>query len=168
MYIVTQLLSKKERDELQQTFMALDKNADGKLSREELIEGYTTIYGNIERANKEVEIIMDKVDVDHNGYIDYSGMWSLILITRIIEFLIASTNKKKLLSRENLSRAFQLFDKDGSGTISAEEIKQILGIGKRFAEDVWLKVIGEVDQNSDGQISFEEFERMMNKFLEIA
>ena len=73
MYIVTQLLSKKEREELQQTFMALDKNADGKLSREELIEGYTTIYGNIERANKEVEIIMDKVDVDHNGFIDYSG-----------------------------------------------------------------------------------------------
>ena len=78
MYIVTQLLSKKERDELQQTFMALDKNADGKLSREELVEGYTTIYGDVERASKEVDTIMDKVDVDHNGYIDYSGTKSFL------------------------------------------------------------------------------------------
>ncbi len=74
MYIVTQLLTKKERDELQQTFMALDKNADGKLSRDELIEGYATLYGDRERAMKEVDAIMRKVDVDHNGYIDYSGM----------------------------------------------------------------------------------------------
>eukprot|EP01022_Parablepharisma_sp_SALTPOND_P002413 TRINITY_DN109920_c0_g1_i1.p2 TRINITY_DN109920_c0_g1~~TRINITY_DN109920_c0_g1_i1.p2 ORF type:complete len:100 (-),score=22.20 TRINITY_DN109920_c0_g1_i1:47-346(-) len=92
-----------------------------------------------------------------------------------VEYLIASTNKKKVLSKDTLKRAFQLFDKvqrgselgqDGSGTISADEIKQILGIGKRFAEDVWSKVIGEVDQNSDGQISFEEFEKMMNCFLD--
>ena len=73
MYIVTQLMSKKERENLQQVFMALDKNADGKLSREELIEGYTTIYGDAERAIKEVNSIMEKVDSDHNNYIDYSG-----------------------------------------------------------------------------------------------
>jgi len=73
MYIVTQLMNKKEKDELQQTFMALDKNADGKLSREELVEGYTTIYGSKDQAIKEVDALMNKVDVDHNGYIDYSG-----------------------------------------------------------------------------------------------
>ena len=74
MYIVTNFLGKTERDELQQTFMALDKNADGKLSREELIEGYIEMYGSIEQAEKEVEIIMNNVDVDHNGFIDYSGI----------------------------------------------------------------------------------------------
>lgn len=92
-------MDKKEKEVLQQTFMALDKNADGKLSREELLEGYTAIYGNIEHANQEVEQIMKNVDSDNNGYIDYS------------EFLMASTNKKKLLSKENLKKAFDLFDK---------------------------------------------------------
>ena len=99
MYIATQLVGKKEKEELQQTFTALDKNADGKLSREELIEGYTIIYGNAEKAIKEVEIIMKNVDVDRNGYIEYS------------EFLLASINKKELLSKENLKKAFQLFDR---------------------------------------------------------
>ena len=52
--------------------MALDKNADGKLSREELVEGYTKMCGSQEQAEKEVDIIMANVDVDHNGFIDYS------------------------------------------------------------------------------------------------
>lgn len=161
MYIVTQLMSKGEKEKLQQTFMALDKNADGKLSREELIQGYTEMYMDPDQAVKEVDNIMKNVDVDRNGYIDYSGTLYIL----IVEFLLASTNKKKLLSKENLRKAFQLFDKDKSGLISAEEIKVILGLGKKFSEDVWMKVISEVDQNSDGQISFEEFEKMMSKFL---
>lgn len=41
----------------------------------------------------------------------------------------------------------------------------ILGFGQRFSENVWEEVIKEVDQNSDGQISYEEFSSMMNKFL---
>lgn len=99
MYIVTQLVGKKEKAELQQTFTALDKNADGKLSKEELIEGYTTIYGDPKLAAKEVDQIMANVDVDHNGFIDYS------------EFLVASMNKKQLLSKANLQKAFNLFDR---------------------------------------------------------
>lgn len=79
---------------------------------------------------------------------------------------MASVNKTSLLSKENLKRAFQLFDKDGGGTISADEVKTILGFGKQFSEKVWEQVIAQVDQNSDGQISFEEFEKMMAKFLQ--
>lgn len=74
MYIATQLMGKKEKEDLQQTFTALDKNADGKLSREELIEGYQKIYGSVEKAKEEVDIIMANVDADHNGFIDYSGI----------------------------------------------------------------------------------------------
>jgi calcium-dependent protein kinase len=66
-------MGKKEKEELQETFTALDKNADGKLSREELIEGYKKIHGSEGKAKEEVDIIMNNVDADHNGYIDYSG-----------------------------------------------------------------------------------------------
>jgi len=154
MYIVTQLVGKKEKAELQEVFASLDKNADGKLSKKELIEGYTNIYGNAEKAAKEVDQIMNNADVDRNGFIDYS------------EFLAASMDKKQLLSKQNLKKAFDLFDRDGSGYISAEEVKTILGIGKQFSEKVWQDLIGEVDQNSDGQISFEEFEKMMKRFMQ--
>ena len=73
MYIGSQLLGKKERNNLIQIFTALDIDADGKLSRDELIEGYKMIYGNQEQIIIEVNTIMKEVDADHNGYIDYSG-----------------------------------------------------------------------------------------------
>ena len=63
--------------------------------------------------------------------------------------------------------AFELFDKDKSGSISANEVKQILGVGKKIgSEEVWIDIIKEVDTNGDGEISFEEFEIMMTKLLD--
>jgi len=107
MYIVTQLTSKKEKEELQKTFNALDENGDGKLSRAELIQGYTKTFNDPEIAAKEVDRIMKAVDVDGSGFIDYSGT----IHDLSIEFLLATVNKQKAVSQENLKKAFQLFDK---------------------------------------------------------
>jgi len=54
-----------------------------------------------------------------------------------------------------------MFDKDGSGTISADEIKAVLGQGKALSEEVTKEIMKQVDANGDGQISFEEFTLMM-------
>lgn len=57
-----------------------------------------------------------------------------------------------------------MFDKDGSGTISKDEIKEALGgLDEKIVEDI----IKEVDDNNDGEISFEEFEKMMNKMVSV-
>lgn len=49
----------------------LDLNGDGKLSREELIAGYSKILP-MESAVKEVDKIMKVIDKNDNGDIDYS------------------------------------------------------------------------------------------------
>jgi len=151
-YIVSQLISKEEMQELQAAFKALDTNSDGKLQREELIEGYKKIMGDAE-AEELVDKIMASADTDGSGAIDYS------------EFVTATMNKKKMLSHDKLEAAFNLFDKDGSGFISASEIKQVLGVGKNISEEIWTEIINEVDLNGDGEISFKEFKGMMEKFL---
>jgi len=87
----------------------LDVNHDGKLSRQELVDGYRKIYG--EFAEEEVDKIMRLADIDGSGEIDYS------------EWVMATVNKKKLISEEKLKTAFEFFDKDGSGSISLDEIK---------------------------------------------
>lgn len=73
MFIVSQLMTKKEKDELAQIFMALDKNGDGSLTQQELLEGYNKLYKNQERARSEVKYLMEIADTDNNGTIDYSG-----------------------------------------------------------------------------------------------
>ena len=47
-FIVCQLSNKKEQEELYKTFKAFDKNSDGKISKEELIEGYKKMYKNMD------------------------------------------------------------------------------------------------------------------------
>jgi Ca2+-binding EF-hand superfamily protein len=47
------LAQKDDLVELQKAFKALDKNSDGKLTKDELVEGYRTIFG--EAAELEVD-----------------------------------------------------------------------------------------------------------------
>lgn len=68
---MSQLAQKEDINELQRAFKSLDKNCDGKLNREELIEGYRRIYGDM--ADDEVDLILARVDADGSGEIDYSG-----------------------------------------------------------------------------------------------
>jgi Ca2+-binding EF-hand superfamily protein len=75
--------------ELAKTFEALDSNNDGRLSREELLVGFTAQMGAV-AAEIEVDRIMTTVDMDANGAIDYS------------EFIAASVNKSKLLTKERM------------------------------------------------------------------
>lgn len=150
-FIVSQLASKEEMDQLQKAFKALDINKTGVLSREELLIGYRQLMGDL--AEAEVDRIMLLADTDKSGAIDYS------------EWVVATINKNQLLSDEKMKQAFDLFDKDGGGTISAHEIKDVLGIGKHSTKKIWDEIVGEVDIDGDGEISYEEFKAMMEKLL---
>ena len=149
-FIATQLLSKSEKENLAKIFKALDKNGDGKLSKEEIFDGYENFFGK-HLEKEDLEQMFDSIDIDKSGFIDYS------------EFVVASMNEKQLLTNDKLQQAFRMFDKDGSGFISSDEIKEILGFGKTLSEDAVNEIIKQVDENGDGQISFDEFATMMKK-----
>jgi calcium-dependent protein kinase len=70
------------------------------------------------------------------------------------EWVIATINKQKLLSNDKLEQAFRLFDRDNSGSISADEVKDVLGAGRKIDDEIWKNIILEVDENGDGEISF--------------
>jgi calcium-dependent protein kinase len=67
------------------------------------------------------------------------------------------------LSREKLESAFKAFDTDNSGTISADELKGILGRYHTYEDHIWQDIIREVDTNGDGVIDIREFTEMMLK-----
>ena len=149
-YIASQLLTKSEKENLSKIFKSMDKNGDGKLDKEEILEGYDKFFG---KAMEKQDIIsmFESVDTDHSGFIEYS------------EFIVAAMNEKNVLTNEKLQAAFKMFDKDGSGLISADEIKEVLGFGQTLSEEAVNKIIKQVDENGDGEISFDEFVVMMKK-----
>ena len=96
-YMVLHLTSSEEQGGLLKIFQSLDKNGDGVLSRDEIREAYSTYWEDIEESK--LDAIMENLDIDNSGFIDYT------------EFVIASMNKKKVLSKHNLEIAFDMFDK---------------------------------------------------------
>jgi len=52
---------------------------------------------------KELKQIMDSIDVDKNGKINYT------------EFLASSLSKEELFTTSNILKMFKLLDKDGNG-----------------------------------------------------
>jgi len=152
-FIASQLLSKQEKEQIDRVFRAMDLNGDGKLSKEEIKSGYGEYFGR-SLNDQEVDEMFDKVDADGSGEIEYS------------EFVVATMNEKNLLSNNKLQSAFKMFDKDGGGSISIDEIKQVLSFGQNLDEDVIKKIIDQVDADGDGEISFDEFAQMMLKNIE--
>jgi len=69
--------------------------------------------------------------------------------------------EEQLLTNDKLAAAFKMFDKDGSGMISTDEIKTVLQQGGNISDDALKLIIKQVDENGDGEISFEEFTHMM-------
>ena len=151
-FIINQLITKEEQKELMKTFTEWDKNGDGVLSKEEILEGYRNTYGSADPD--EVDNMIKSVDLDGNGVIDYN------------EFLNCTMNRDKIISKKNLEYAFKAFDKDNSGAISIDEIMLIF---KKTNNDVDIKVfenmIKEADVNGDGEIEFDEFKDIMEKFF---
>lgn len=132
---------------LREAFIKIDTNGDGTLSLAELQQGVSMIPN----VNLQIEGLMDEMDIDKSGRIDYS------------EFLACTIDKNIYMQEERLYAAFKIFDTDNSGTISAVELREILGKeGFSKGEDFWASLIEESDANHDGVIDFNEFLALMS------
>mgnify|MGYP001302056305 CR=1 FL=1 len=148
-YIASQMLSKSKKEDLAKVFKSFDKNGDGRLSMEEVKQGYVEHYGKI-ISDEEVEKMFKAVDADNSGFIDYT------------EFVVAAMNESEMNSNDFLQAAFKMFDKDESGSIGTDNIKQMLGFGENAIKpEVLDQIMKQVDINGDGEISYEEFVTLM-------
>lgn len=148
-FIVNNMATKEEKNELIKTFKALDANGDGKLTREELMNGYR--QKQIAFDSDDLDAMIGTLDNNQSGAIDYT------------EFVAAAIDREKLLSKQRIEACFRLFDKDKSGTISKTELKVMFGGNNKVDDNVWTDLIKEVDINGDGEIEFSEFKEMLMK-----
>eukprot|EP01017_Pseudomicrothorax_dubius_P032473 TRINITY_DN4259_c0_g1_i1.p2 TRINITY_DN4259_c0_g1~~TRINITY_DN4259_c0_g1_i1.p2 ORF type:complete len:211 (-),score=44.33 TRINITY_DN4259_c0_g1_i1:113-745(-) len=148
-YIATQL-SEREIGDLRRLFEKFDVNGDGILTFDELRSG---LVGVNDKTAKEIHAVFDSLDTDKNGFINYT------------EFLAATIEKSTYMKEEKLSAAFRLFDKNGDGKITPEELKSVLGrdeVFKGVDQGYWEQLIREADLDGDGSIDYREFISMMD------
>ncbi|KAJ9559118.1 hypothetical protein OSB04_013732 [Centaurea solstitialis] len=146
--VIAAKLSEEEISGLKRMFKMIDKDNSGCITFEELKEGLSSLGANLDEL--EIRDLMQAADIDNNGSIDYE------------EFVAATLHFNKVYKEDSLYAAFSYFDKDGSGYITVNEIKQSckeLGMDDAQMEEI----IKEADQNNDGRIDYNEFVAMMQK-----
>lgn len=99
--------------QLRKQFEYLDANKDGILSFQD-IKNVLEIHLSPEENQIFLDIVTNMIQHDKNGTIGYS------------EFIAMCISRQKLLSRENLIKAFRQIDADNSGLISIQELKAAL------------------------------------------
>ena len=158
-YLVHNNTQLKEAHEAIKLFNRIDENGDGRITKEELYNGlqhYLNKKG--DELKEEVELIFSHIDADHNGFIEYE------------EFIRAAIDKNYFLSDNFIKFAFSYFDRDGSGNITMEEVKNLFYLNEKNkksseAEKQLKSSFDEIDINHDGSLSFEEFVQMMKNII---
>ena len=146
-FISTQFNLKKEEESLKHVFKAFDKDGKGEISRKDFVEQIEKLYGDV-ISEEILHEFFSTLDLDNSGAISYN------------EFLTSVIDSHKILTEDRLRKAFDMFDKDGSGTLDISEIKQYFGGNDK----TWKRVLKDVDENGDGQVDFAEFKKMMIGF----
>ncbi|XP_022131793.1 calcium-dependent protein kinase 29 [Momordica charantia] len=147
--VMAENLSEEELKGLKQMFKNIDTDRSGAITFEELKTGLSRLGSRL--SEHEIKQLMDAADVDRNGTIDYG------------EFITATMHRHRLEKEENLYKAFQFFDIDGSGFITRDELKQAMTRYEMGDEDTINEIINDVDIDGDGKINYDEFVNMMTK-----
>ena len=132
-----------------------DKDGDGTIDSDEL-SSVLQVLG-MSPNKEELEILLNSVDADHNGVIDLDEF-----IDVMRSHLHHGTEDGAPTPDEELREAFAVFDKDGNGFISAEELKgALLNLGEKMDDEEIRAMIMAADRDGNNQIDYEEFIAMM-------
>lgn len=133
--------------DLNKLFVQWDTNQDGSLSLQELQTNMKSITQFFNLDEPDVRRMMQAADTNNDGTIDYT------------EFITAAFDKKKLLSQENIRRAFNMLDADEDGAISTSELQEVFQgqVSAHSSTQFWQDIMNQVDANKDGFISYDEF-----------
>jgi len=142
-------LTEEQISEFREAFNLYDKDGDGTITILEL--------GSIMRSlghtptDAELHDLIDEIDTDKNGTIDFN------------EFVKMMSKKTTHVNSESeLIEAFKVFDKDGNGFITSQELRHVMtNLGEKITQEEADSMIKEADLDGDGRIDYEEFIKMM-------
>eukprot|EP00929_Paragymnodinium_shiwhaense_P058567 TRINITY_DN2932_c0_g2_i1.p1 TRINITY_DN2932_c0_g2~~TRINITY_DN2932_c0_g2_i1.p1 ORF type:complete len:525 (+),score=165.30 TRINITY_DN2932_c0_g2_i1:97-1575(+) len=152
LHIIANQLNEDQIKGLREVFMSMDGNGDGCLTINEMKEGIKK--AGLPEIPPDLQAIMEEVDSDGSGVIDYT------------EFLAATLDKRVYMKEDVCWAAFRVFDRNGDGKISQDELKMVLHdkeVESVVGNDTVKQLLAQVDTDGDGMIDFKEFMEMMKK-----
>ena len=146
------VMTEEEVAKLWEAFKVFDADGSGAISAKELGE----VMRSLGQSPNEIELrdMIKEVDVDLSGSIDFEEFKTL---------MVSATGDRQ----SRLKLAFSVFDEDGSGQITTNELHNIMSLfGLTDAE--LDEMIKEVDSDGDASIDFQEFMKLVPSESEIS
>ncbi|GFY85577.1 calcium-binding EF-hand family protein [Actinidia rufa] len=150
-------MSPLNRDDIHRIFEMLDENGDGFVSHDELKRILERIGVQISLA--ELEALVGKRSLD---LLDFVCFYDTVIKVNIGDQSVAGEEGNDVES--DLAKAFKVYDLNGDGVISCDELQSVLsrlGMWDEHGRRDCKPMIDLYDTNSDGVLDFEEFKNMM-------
>jgi len=141
-------LKQDDLNEIKDCFTLYDKDNDGKISTQDL--------GLVVRSLGQNPTEAEVDDISRNMIRGPTfGLPELLQV--MAKFMGESRNKK-----DEIRESFSVFDRDGTGMISAAELRHVMtNIGEKLSDQEVDEMIREIDVDHDGQIAYEDMVRLM-------
>ncbi|XP_022753479.1 probable calcium-binding protein CML44 [Durio zibethinus] len=164
-------MSPLSKNDLQRIFEKLDKNGDGFVSLEEL--NWLLERIGVQFSLEELESLVGKPFLDFDEFLFFYYSISNQNADggkKKIEPVAGSEEELELIDSHggeedsDLAKAFKVFDLNGDGFISCEELQNVLGrlgLWDESSGKDCRSMICFYDTNMDGMVDFEEFKNMM-------
>mmetsp|Transcript_41620 Transcript_41620/g.50638 ORF Transcript_41620/g.50638 Transcript_41620/m.50638 type:complete len:170 (-) Transcript_41620:894-1403(-) len=144
-------LTEEQKQEIREAFDLFDSDGSGTIDAKELKVAMRAL--GFEPKKEEIRKMIAEIDKDGSGTVDFS---------EFLEMMTVKMGERD--SREEVLKAFRLFDDDETGKISFRNLKRVAKeLGETMTDEELQEMIDEADRDGDGEINQDEFLRIMKK-----
>jgi len=151
-------LTKFKKKEIQQWYSDFIRDCPGALlNKDQFNDLYGKIYISPESNKQKTDHIFRSLDTNHDNVVSFKELMSALSLS------------KRGTVREKMEWLFEIYDVDGNGRITLDELCAVVqsmqhhrekdnpSCGKKFSTPVMTAVFTQVDSDSDGYLTMEEF-----------
>ena len=144
-------LTEEQKQEIKEAFDLFDTDGSGTIDAKDLKVAMRAL--GFEPKKEEIKKMIADADKGQGGVIDFTDFLDMMTVK------MAERDP-----REEMLKAFRLFDDDETGKISFKNLKRVAKeLGENMTDEEIQEMIDEADRDGDGEISEEEFMRIMKK-----
>ncbi|ELR53522.1 Centrin-1, partial [Bos mutus] len=145
-------LNETQKQEIKEAFDLFDVDGSGTIDVKELKIAMRAL--GFEPKKEEIKKMIAETDKEGIGTISFEKFFAIMSVKMVCE----KDEKEEIL------KAFKLFDDDDTGSISLNNIKRVAKeLGENLTDDELQEMLDEADHDGDGEINKEEFLKMMQK-----
>ncbi|CAN6332580.1 unnamed protein product [Urochloa humidicola] len=143
-------LTPEQADECKEIFALFDADEDGRIAANEVVTALRSLGQNVDEA--EAARFLEDAGVPAGaGDIDLAAFLT-----------VAARKAGARQSAERLAECFDVFDDARSGSIPAEQLRQVMvGHGDRLTEEEADAMLREADPRGEGRVEYKEYVKVL-------